>query len=287
MSSSGDNLTLVDGIVLTFIIGFIPFLIITFLFSFRAVSAGKVGVVTQFGRVTGRTIEPGANFIVPYIQGIKTYSTKKVTYETTSEEKQKESDADYKDYPVDTNTSDGQKVDIFFTVRFSVDPTKAGWVTQNIGNEKDLVEKIVKTESRVWARSIPREYSADILYTGDGVVQAQNAIFEKLKPTFENNGLILDSFGIREVKFSDDYIKAVEAKQVEAVKIETARNQAEAAKFKKEQTITEAEAEAERQRLLQQSLSSEVLQNKFYEVWNGQLPQVITGESDLLLNITQ
>ena len=55
-------------------------------------------------------------------------------------------------------------------------------------------------------------------------------------------------------------------------------------------TLQERKAEAvkareESQKLLQKSLSNEVLQNKFYEKWNGVLPTVVSGDSDLLLNI--
>lgn len=262
------------------------FAIFLFSNSLIVVGTGEVKVVTQFGRVTGRVLEPGAHFKLPIAQGTLRYSTKKVTYETSTEESQKNSEADFKDYPVDTNTKDGQQVDVYYTIRFSVDPTKATYIAQNIGGEDALVEKIVKTESRIWARNIPREFEADQLYTGS-VVEVQNKIADSLRPTFEANGIFLDSVGIREIKFSDEYVKAIEAKQIEAVKIETARNQAEAAKFKKEQTITEAEADAERQRLLQQSLSGEVLRNKFYEKWDGKLPNVMSGDSDLLLNVGQ
>jgi prohibitin 1 len=68
-------------------------------------------------------------------------------------------------------------------------------------------------------------------------------------------------------------VRAIELKQIEAVRVETEKNRAEAAVFEKQRTITQAEAEAEKQRLLQESLSSEVLQNKFYEKWDGKLPQ--------------
>lgn len=259
------------------------FLLVFGLSSFKTVGSGEVKVVTQFGRVTGRVLEPGAHFITPFIQGTQKYSTKKVTYETSTQEGQKNSNADFKDFPVDTNTKDGQQVDVYYTIRFSVDPTKATFIAQHIGGENALVEKIVKTESRIWARNIPREFEADQLYTGS-VVEVQNAIADALRQTFSDNGIVLDSVGIREIKFSEEYVKAIEAKQIEAVKIETAKNQAEASKYKKEQTITEAQADAERQRLLQESLSSEVLKNKFYEKWNGVLPQVV-GDQSLLLQL--
>ena len=114
---------------------FVAFIaLIMTLSAFRTIEAGEVGVVTRFGKVTGRILDPGLSVINPLTDGVITYNTKKVIYETTAAEKQKDSFADYKDYPVDTNTTDGQQVDVSYTVRFSVDPTKATWVASNIGN---------------------------------------------------------------------------------------------------------------------------------------------------------
>src|SRR3990167_10005198 len=132
---------------------FVLFLLITLLLSVRTIDAGEVGVVTRWGKVTGRTLNPGANMVIPWVESVLKYETKKVIYETASQEGQKGSKADYKDFPVDTNTKDGQRVDIYYTIRFSVDPTQAGWIAQNIGSQDALVEKVVKTESRIWARN--------------------------------------------------------------------------------------------------------------------------------------
>jgi len=205
--------------------------------------------------------------------------------------KQASSEADYKDFPVDTNTEDGQQVNIFYTVRFNVDPTKAAWVAQNIGSEGALVEKIVKTESRIWARNVPRRFSAENLYTGGGSIQVQNDIFEALNQTFSDNGLILDSVGIREIQFTDQYVGAIETKQIEAVKVETEQNKAEQAKFQKEARITQAEGQAEEQRLQSQTLDPQVLekikldnQKAFIDKWNGTLPRV-TGSENFLFDL--
>jgi len=244
----------------------------------RTVDSGEVAVVTKFGRVTGRVLDPGAHIIIPFVEGTMRYNTKKVIYETASAEGQKGSDADYKDYPVDTNTEDGQQVDVYYTVRFSVDPTKAAWVAQNIGNQAGLVEKIVKTESRIWARNIPRGYSADTLYTGSGSTEVQNEIFDALEKTFSNNGLVLDSVGIREIKFSENYVGAIESKQIEAVKVETEENRAAQAKFRKEAAITEAEAQARSQELQRTTISPELLEKLWIERWDGHLPTYMMGD---------
>jgi regulator of protease activity HflC (stomatin/prohibitin superfamily) len=250
----------------------------------RIVNAGSVQVVTSFGKVTNKILDPGANFIVPFIESTLTYNTRKVIYEATSPEKQAASNADYKDIPVDTATKDGQQVNIYYTVRFSVNPEKVIWIPNHIGNEMELVEKIVKTDSRIWVRIIPREFEADQLYTGN-VQEVQIKIEEKLKPLFEDNGILLDEVGIREIKFTDEYIKAIEAKQIEAVKIQTERNKAEQAKFQKEQLITQSEGQAKQQELLRSSITSELLQKLWIEKWNGQLPTVM-GQGTNLLDIS-
>jgi len=47
-----------------------PILFVVFLLlsSFRVIGAGEVGVVTRFGRVTGRILDPGAHFIIPFVE---------------------------------------------------------------------------------------------------------------------------------------------------------------------------------------------------------------------------
>lgn len=238
----------------------IVLLLILVLSGFRTIDSGEVGVVTRFGKVTGRILEPGAHVVTPLVDGVTKYNTKKVTYETSTAEKQKTSEADYKDFTVDTNTEDGQPVDIAYTVRFSVDPTRATWVAQNIGGQDALVEKIVKTESRIWARNVPRRFSAEALYTGEGSQKVQEEISVQLKPVFEQNGLVLDTVGLREIVFDDNYISAIKAKQVAAVQVETEQNKAAQAKFRKEASITDAEAQAQAQSLQRATLDPQVLE---------------------------
>jgi len=251
----------------------------------RIVQSGTVAVVTRLGRVTGRVLSPGPHVLVPLIESTLTYNTQKVIYETTSAEKQTGSLADYKDYPVDTNTKDGQQVDIYYTVRFSVDPSKVTWIAQNIGNEYALVEKIVKTDSRIWARNIPREFEADRLYTGN-VQEVQAMIEDKLTPVFSENGILLDEVGVREIKFATQYVQAIEAKQIEAVKIQTEKNKAEQAIYQKESRITQAEGQAREQELQKQTITSELLQKMWIEKWDGKLPTIM-GQTSNLVDVSQ
>lgn len=260
----------------------VVFLILT---SFRVVQAGTVKVVTRFGRVTGRVLRPGPHFIIPIAEATRSYNTKKVTYEASN--KPRESMATYTDVPVDTTTKDGQQIELSYTIRFSVDPLKADWVANNIGTEADLVEKVVKTDSRIHTRNISRGFNAADLYTGN-IAEAQKAIEDVLRPLFEENGLILDEFGLRSILFTPDYISAIEAKQIEKERVITEENIAKQEEFRKEARITRAEGEAEEQRLQRLTLTDTLLMKMWIEKWSGEVPSVFAGESgNLFFQIPQ
>ncbi|HOU75608.1 MAG TPA: prohibitin family protein [Candidatus Dojkabacteria bacterium] len=250
--------------------------------SFTTISSGTVGVVRRFGEVK-RVIYPGINFKLPLLEDVIVYNTQRVIYETSAYPT--ESNADYTDYPVDTTTKDGQPISIKYSIRFSIDPNKAEWLANNLGNEAEIVEKIVKTDSRIYVRGIAREYEAGDLYTGN-IVAVQDAISEVLVESFEKNGLILDDFGIRNIDFSPDYVAVIEQKQREKEKVTTEKYIAEQEQYKKQAAITKAEAEAESQKLLQTTITQQILMKMWIEKWNGQLPQVVTGEGqDYILNM--
>lgn len=245
-----------------------------------SVNYGTVGVVTRFGRVTGQVMEPGINVKIPFVDKVVPYRTQKIIYETMEEGSY--SNADYTDYPVDTTTSDGQQVSLRYTVRFSVNPKKATFVANNLGTEAEVVEKIVKTDSRIHARAVPRKFKAIDLYSGN-IEEVQTEIEEILKPLFKDNGLILDEFGIRSINFQPEYVSAIEEKQIESERVKTEEYRAEQEEYKKQAKITKAEGEAEAQRLQQATLNNDVLRKLFIEKWNGILPEVMCGDESQMI----
>lgn len=259
--------------------------IVTLLFlinaTFVQIQYGTVGVVTRFGRVMS-VMEPGLNIKIPVIDTVVRYRTQKVIYETA--EAGAISNADYQDYPVDTTTSDGQQISLRYTVRFSINPDDVISVANNLGTEAEVVEKIVKTDSRIYARTVPRSYKAIDLYSGN-IEEVQEEIADVLRPIFDENGLILDEFGIRSITFQPEYVSAVEEKQIESERVTTEEYRAAQEKFKKEAEITKAQGAAEAQRLQQQTLTSELIQKMWIEKWNGQLPSVVGDGNGLILDI--
>lgn len=250
---------------------------------FFTVSYGQVGVVTRFGSIA-RVASPGLNFKTPLIEAVEYFRTQKIIYETS--EHGGESNADYKDEPVDSSTADGQQVSVRYTVRFRLPPDNIKPIAETLGYESQVVERVVKTESRSVVRNVAREFKAEQLYTGD-VFKFQQKVTDLLKESFAKNGLDLDEFLVRQIKFGDEYVKAVEQKQIEFERVKAEEYKAEQEKFRKAQTITKAEGDAKAQEILRANLTDQVLQKLFIEKWNGILPTYMGSGLQTFLNLNK
>jgi len=209
--------------------------------SYVQIRYGTVGVVTRFGAVTGRVMHPGLNWKIPLIEGVVRYRTQEIIYQTVGEG---ESQADYSDFPTDTTTADGQQIVLKYSIRFRIDPERVSWIANNIGDERDVVEKVVKFHSRILARNIPKEYAALDLYTGN-IQAVQDQFEEQLTPLFAEKGIVLDSFGLRKIEFTEDYRQAVEQKQIEAENVITEQHKAEQAIYRAQAQVERAKGEAQ------------------------------------------
>ncbi len=204
------------------------------------IQAGTAGVVKRLGAVKGE-MAPGLHFILPFVDQVVLYPTVKKTYEAS--EIPDQSQADYPDIIISALTSDGQQIKVGITARFMIQPGKAAWILQNLGTERDYVEKVVKTEIRGSGRRVPTKFAAYDLYTKTSY-EAQQVLFDEISPKFQENGLILDELVLRNITFTEEYAHTLEEKQIALENISTERNKLEQEKMRKEQKIVAAEGDA-------------------------------------------
>jgi regulator of protease activity HflC (stomatin/prohibitin superfamily) len=219
--------------------------------AFVTVQAGTVGVVKRLGAVR-QELKPGLHAIVPFIDKVVIFPTLKKTYEAS--DTPQSSEADYPDIIVAALTSDGQQIRVGLTARFMIEPGKAAWILQNLGSEREYVEKVVKTEIRGSGRRVPTRFAAYDLYTKKSY-EAQQALFDEIAPKFEKNGLVLDEIVIRNITFTAEYAKTLEEKQIALENITTEKNKLEQEKIRKEQKIVAAEGDAKSIEIRQAALT--------------------------------
>ena len=96
---------------------------------------------------------------------------------------------------------------------------------------------------------------------------------------------VLDEFLVRQVKFSEGYISAVEQKQIEQEKVKTEEFKAQQEEYIKQQKIVRSEGEARAQELLKATIDPLILEKMAIEKWNGILPTYMGSGSVPFINI--
>jgi len=99
--------------------------------------------------------------------------------------------------------------------------------------------------------------------------------------------MVLEGVNLQNIDFSKEFNRVVEEKQIAEQQIKTAEYNRQRAEKDKATTILQAQAEAEKQRLLAVSTSRDVVELKWIEKWNGQLPTTVMGSSIPMVNLNK
>jgi regulator of protease activity HflC (stomatin/prohibitin superfamily) len=129
-------------------------------------------------------------------------------------------------------TQEGLQVGIDLTVWHHLDPARLIDIHQRIG--PDYEDKIIRPGVRSVIRLVISEYAVMDVYSSKRA-QIQDEINLKIKALVEKDGFMIDEVVLRDVRFTPEFAKAIEAKQI-------AQQSAEQMKY----TLEKEEKEAER-----------------------------------------
>ncbi|KKB40192.1 prohibitin family protein [Bacillus thermotolerans] len=186
----------------------------------------------------------------------------------------------YKDIQV--ATSDGKNVTVDFAYNYSVQPDKVVDVFNKFGPIE--VEEIEASylRTRLWdaARKAISKYSVIDTYgekSSEAAVNVQKLFAEDIGKL----GFTVDNLTLGVPK-PDKSTQAAIDKRVEAAQeLERKQIELQIAEAEAEKKKIEAEGLAQYNKILQESLSTEVIQNKWVEKWDGQMPKA-TGSNQLI-----
>lgn len=248
--------------------GSIPLIILVLILIFifggiRTIKSGQVGIRVRFGKVVSTQMNEGINVKIPFIEKIvkMNVQVQKTEIETESSSK------------------DLQLVNMKLAVNYRVDGMKATSLYKNVGTKyEDVVLQPAIQES---IKAITSKYTAEELITRRNEVS--NECMKELDKKVKKYGLLIDNFNITNFNFSAEFNKAIEEKQVAEQKVLTAKQELEKEKIEAEKKIVSAKAEKEANELKQQTLTDNIIKEKFINKWNGELPKATNGGS--ILNI--
>lgn len=243
------------------------------------VEAGQTGVVLTFGRVSPVVLQEGIHLKVPFAQRVIAINNRIVKTEVTTE----------------AFSKDLQTVSTVIAVNYHINKSSSGEIYKQVGlGYEDVL--VVPAINEV-LKAVTANYTAQQLVSTRGEVSV--LLDENLNTKLNEYGIIVDDLNIINWDFTEEYISAIEAKQVaeqNLIKTRTeqeqalvianteAQKQVIAAQAEADKIMLLADATAESNRTIADSLSELLLRYQTIQKWDGQLPKVTSG-SDTLIDI--
>ena len=245
--------------------------------SFVVIDAGHTGVVLTFGRVSSTVLQEGIHFKVPFAQRIVSIDNRIVKLEVSTE----------------AFSRDLQTISSVVAVNYHInkDMSYSLYKQVGLGFEDVLVTPAVNEV----LKAVTAKYTAQELVSSRNEVSTM--LSDSLNEKLTGYGIYIDDLNIINWDFSEEYISAVEAKQVaEQTLIKTRTEQEQAlvvanteaekrviaAEAKAKEIRTLADAQAESNRVLAESLSDLLIRYETLQKWNGELPKVTGGSTPII-----
>jgi regulator of protease activity HflC (stomatin/prohibitin superfamily) len=253
-------------------IGIIVILLVIFIFAwgtFVIVPAGHRGIVLWWGSVEKRVMGEGFNLKVPIAERVIKIDVRVRPHPF------KEIDAASKEY---------QMVKLTGMMNFHIDPAYVNDLYQKVG--LDFADKVIDPAFNDFVKEVVPNYPiTEILPKREEIRKRAMA---KLGDNLARYHIIVDDIYFANIRFTPEYEKAIEAKQVAQQQVETqrqilaqreieAQQKVATAKGEAESILVVAQGQAKANDALSRSISSILVQYKSIEKWNGILPQVSGG----------
>ncbi len=224
-------------------------------------------------------LQPGLRWIIPFAEQVTRYPISRQTYTMASAAGEGQIVGDDS---IRARTKDGQEILIDASVIYSIDPSKI--IELHINWQSRFQDELVRPAARNTIRDAASQYNVEEIVSTKRA-EMEDLINSTLAEVFSDNDLILVSFLLRDIHFSDEYAAAVEQKQIAEQQAQQAKLVVEQKKQEAEQArqvaqgqadaaviaaqgaaearIIQAEAEAEANRLISQSITAELVQYQY------------------------
>lgn len=248
---------------------------------------GEASVIVNWtGNIQGQETAPGLHWKSPFAS-VETFSIRNQQVSFIGNGSTNYAGGSAQGPDVTATDAQGVASDIDISVRYSIDSGKVTQIYRQYHDEQSFVSNYVTQTIRAVVRKVPNTYQTIDILTKQG--QLQTDITTALTSAFNGSGVSVDNVSLQGVN-PPEAIKAGYAKAQQAqIQVTTEQANLQAAQVSAQQAVVEAKANAEANRLLTKSLSSQVLQQHYIDTL-GKLAQagnlvVVPANGSTLVNI--
>lgn len=236
---------------------------------FVIVNAGERGVLMQFGQVQEKVLGEGIHPIIPIVHSVKKLSVR----------------VQKQDISAEASSKDLQELFTDVALNWHIIPEEANAIFQEIGDETAVVERIINPAIEEVLKAVIAEYTAEEIITKREEVKSK--VDDALTARLTSYHIKVDDISLVHIHFSQRFSEAVETKQIAEQEAKKAGFVVLKAQKEAEAKVNLARGEAEAQRLIKESLTTEILLKQAIEKWKGDPPLIIGEGGSKLLDLSK
>lgn len=228
------------------------------------VDEGERGVVLRNGAATGAVLEPGLNFVAPFLDSVERMS---VMTEAAS-------------IKAEGASKDLQVIHAEITVNYAMLPDRAVEVYRLLRH--DALARVIRPAIEEAVKAGTAEFKAEDLIQHRESVKSR--IENILRQRLDAKGFTLDTVSITDFDFSKSFNESIEAKVTATQNALKAQNDLERVKAEAQQSVERAKAEAQALVAQREAVTPELIELrrteallKAVEKWDGKMPTFVGG----------
>ena len=266
-------------------------IIIAIMNSFVIIAPGNTGVLFNIWTGSLRTVGQGMALRLPWITKVQSYPTALRTYTMV---KRSTEGSSFGDDSIDLPTREGQHIRQDISVTYNTSEEKAAQVFKEFrgADIEDIENTFIRRTIITAAQNAAGQTSlSDLISSQRGSLQ--DSIQSVLATELTKRGFQLDKVNLG----ASHLPEAIEAQMQQKMGAQQQAQQADyelqkqqtlakaavaQAEGEAQSTLVKARAQAEGNRLLEQSLTANLVQYKAIEKWNGTMPEVTGGATPFI-----
>jgi regulator of protease activity HflC (stomatin/prohibitin superfamily) len=234
------------------------------------VPAGHRGVLLQWGAAV-RSLDEGFHIVVPVMNQV-------VQLEVRTQKEESQATAASRDL---------QNVTTSLALNFRVDASRVVELYRDVGAEYKV--RVIDPAVQESLKTVTANYTAEELIKSRPKVKAE--VEEEITRRLSNYNLLVEPSGlsITNFAFSEEFNRAIEAKQVAQQQAEQQRYVLQKAELEKQTAVMIAQGKSEAAKLNAEALKvqggSLVISREWIEKWDGRLPSVYGGGQGMIIDL--
>lgn len=248
--------------------------------------AGEAKVLRSFsGSLVGQSTTPGLHLKAPWVSAVSFDTRNNVVTYVGSGDSGDHSGGNASGAQITFQDREGVTGNADIVIRYSINPDAVIDIYSNYQTQENFVSRAIQNDIRSTVRNIPAKYSTIEVFNNRQAIGTE--ILTALEDRWSESGIVVEEVSLQEIRYSDEVKARFDEAQASRIAESKAQAEQEVARVTAETKVIEAQGVADSNNILSQSLSPQVLQQKYIDALKAGTVFVVPEGSTPLVTTSQ